>query len=108
LDINDQLGAFELRLKPCILPAQAGVLNRLRVRLATAFSRRQALEFAPCALLPPGCEVRRVQVFPTQQRAHLAGLSAGVGFLQNALLILGREVSVFGSDGDFRVRHSRR
>src|SRR3990172_2921607 len=87
LDVDDQLGALELRFQSLVLALQPGDLSRLRVGFATALGRRQSLQFAASALLAPGGQMRRVQSLAAQQGTHFARLPAGRRFLEDVLLV---------------------
>ncbi len=89
------------------LAHQPGIFGGLRIGLTAPLRGRQALQFTALALVAPSRQVRRVQPFPAQQRAHFAALGAGIRFLQDAVLILRRETPPLRFHDDFGVRHSQ-
>ena len=103
MDFDDQFGAFQLGFQSDGLAQQPRVLEGLRIGFATTLGRRQALEYATRALSSPRVEMRRIQTFSPQERTDFAALSTRVGFLQNALLVLGREVTTLGFHDYFWV-----
>ena len=103
MDFDDQFGTFQLDFQSDGLAQHPRVLEGLRIDFATTLGRRQALEYATRALSSPRVEMRRIQPFSPQERADFAALSTRVGFLQNALLVLGREVTPLGFHDYFWV-----
>src|SRR5690606_1165955 len=64
--------------------------------LATALPGLERCELALFAILPPVCQVRRVQAFSAEQGAELTGLGAGVCLLEDRELVLSRESPPLG------------
>jgi hypothetical protein len=103
LDFDDQFGTFQLGLQSDGLAQQPRVFDGLRIGFAATLGRRQALEDAARALSSPRVKMRRIQPFSPQERTDFATLTTRIGFLQNALLLLGREVTTLGFHDYFWV-----
>ena len=59
------------------------------------------------ALLPPRGQMGRIQPFPAQEHSDFARLRAGLGLLQDATLVVSRELSPLRLEYDFGVRNRR-
>jgi len=90
-------------LQPFIFPAQPRNLGGLWVGLGTTLLGRQGLQSTSAALRTPFVKVRPVQPFPAQQSANLAPLRTGIGFRQDAQLVLSAKPAPFGFRYDFWV-----
>src|SRR5829696_6635638 len=94
--------------KALVLPAQSGALfgRGIAPDLGAALLGKRLVD-AGGALLPPGGQVRGIQPFAPQQRSNRPGSCSGVGFGENAFLVLGSKGATAGFRGDLRVKRRR-
>jgi hypothetical protein len=93
LNLDDRLGLFQPGHQPLVFTAQAPVLllhRILRLGFSAPLLRCQAVENSVLPLLPPSCQVGRVQSFAAQQRTQLPVLRTSIGFVEDSQLVLGR------------------
>ncbi len=96
---------MELHPQPFDLAAQLGVLGGERIGLGSPLLGAETFQDALVALAAPGREVGRVQALPAQERPTLRGVGARVGFVHDAALVLGAELTALRLGPDFWVGH---
>ena len=104
LNLDNRFGALQLLLQAFDLVAQVRVFERKWIRLDPALFRGESVQDTVRALASPRREMRRVQSFPANQCATLGWRRAGIGFVQDALLVFSAELAVLGFRSDLGVR----
>jgi len=94
LNVDDELGAFDLRFRTCKLSLEFDDTQIAFVdlsRLGSALLRREPSQFAALSQRTPRRQMRRIQAFPSEKSPDLTRLRAAVRLLQNLALVLGGE-----------------
>jgi hypothetical protein len=103
LDLDDGLGAFQLRLQTIDPPTESGVLFGEWIDLRTPFPGGQSLEYTFGSLKTPLGQVRRIEPLPAKQGPYLARSGAVVGLLKDAQLVLGGKPASLWLDLDLGI-----
>ena len=110
LEIDDCFCSIQALLKPGVFATQLRQLDRLRTGLGSsrpAFGRRQALDHAGSALLPPAAQGRPIKTLPAQNAANPAALACLINLGQDPQLLLRREPTPLRTRRQLRVHRSR-